>query len=221
MFLDVSDFARAIFHDFKGVSLLSTVVKRINQGKNGVTAQTSDGKVVEAKAVISTLPLNCLQDMTFNPPLSPLRREAISSGHIDKGAKVHLSMAATEPGWFAICASKDSTWLFAFSDHNGTYSTASTGTWCIGFGYNFGYNRHLTDKTYGKHIMESFREIIRNNALKFRPISLMTGWMISLPMERGVAVDRINLIGMFRSCRLLVEGSSLAVRTGQMSGGAL
>lgn len=92
MFLDVSDFARAIFHDFNGVSLPSTVVKQINRGKNGVTVHTSDGKVIEAKAVISTIPLDCLQDMTFNPPLSPLRREAISSGHIDKGAKIYTSV---------------------------------------------------------------------------------------------------------------------------------
>lgn len=104
---------------------------------------------------------NCLGDITFNPPLSPLKADAIASGHINKGAKIHFKLAATEPGWFAICsAAEKSPYVFAFSDHNGHGLSGPRGTWCIGFGYN----GHLVEKENCEEIIAAFRENIRPNA---------------------------------------------------------
>lgn len=104
---------------------------------------------------------NCLGDITFNPPLSALKADAIASGHINKGAKIHFNLAATEPGWFATCStSSESPYVFAFSDHNGHESSGRRGTWCIGFGYS----GHLSEKKNSKDIIEKFRENIRPGA---------------------------------------------------------
>ncbi|CEJ60173.1 hypothetical protein PMG11_08758 [Penicillium brasilianum] len=157
----MTTFARAILRDFKGDLVFNTVVEKVDQGRNGVSLQTKDGRRIEAKAVISTIPLNCLGDITFNPPLSALKTDAIASGHINKGAKIHFNLAATEPGWFATCtASSGSPYVFAFSDHNGHKPSGPQGTWCIGFGYN----GHLGDKKDSKEIIEKFRENLHPGA---------------------------------------------------------
>lgn len=108
-----------------------------------------------------TLNRNCLSDIIFNPPLSTLKTDAIASGHINKGAKIHFNLAATEPGWFATCgASRESPYVFAFSDHNGREPCDPRGTWCIGFGYN----GHLVDKKNSREIIEAFRANVRPGA---------------------------------------------------------
>lgn len=104
---------------------------------------------------------NCLGDITFYPPLSPLKTEAIAAGHINRGAKIHFNLAATEPGWFATCStSGESPYVFAFTDHNGHEPSGPKGTWCIGFGYN----GHLVDKKNSKDIIEAFRANVRSGA---------------------------------------------------------
>lgn len=50
-------FARAILRDFKGNLLFNTVVERVDQGRNGVSLQMKDGRRIDAKAVVSTVPL--------------------------------------------------------------------------------------------------------------------------------------------------------------------
>lgn len=104
---------------------------------------------------------NCLGDIAFNPPLSPLRQSAIAEGHINKGAKIHFKLKDTEPGWFTTAnSSGDSSYVFAFSDHNGTQTSGPSGTWCIGFGYN----GQLTDKKDYKHIIDRFHNAIHPTA---------------------------------------------------------
>ncbi|KAJ5649946.1 flavin-containing amine oxidase [Penicillium longicatenatum] len=157
----MTSFARAVLDEFKGDIVMNTVVEQVDEGRNGVTLHVSGGRKLHGKAIISTIPLNCLKNITFNPPLSPLRREAIASGHINKGAKIHFRLGATESGWFATShASGGSPFLFAFSDHNGNQPSGPEGTWCIGFGYN----GHLTDKRESSHIIKEFQENIKPQA---------------------------------------------------------
>jgi lysyl oxidase-like protein 2/3/4 len=93
--------------------------------------------------------------------LSPLRQSAIAEGHINKGAKIHFKLKDTEPGWFTTAnSSGDSSYVFAFSDHNGTQASGPSGTWCIGFGYN----GQLTDKKDYKHIIDRFHNAIQPTA---------------------------------------------------------
>ncbi|KAJ5461737.1 uncharacterized protein N7458_003289 [Penicillium daleae] len=154
-------FARVILQDFEGDLLFNTVVEKVEQGRRSVFLQLKNGRLIDAKAVVSTIPLNCLGDVEFNPPLRALKVDAIASGHINKGAKIHFKLARTEPGWFATCgASGTSPYVFAFSDHNGHEPSGPRGTWCIGFGYN----GHLEDKKNSKDIIAAFQENIRPNA---------------------------------------------------------
>ena len=90
-----------------------------------------------------------------------MRQQAIAQGHINHGAKIHYKLRETLPGWFWTVASKsDSTFVFAFSDHNGTQPSRPSGTWCIGFGYN----GKLTDKTNSRHIIEQFNKEVNPRA---------------------------------------------------------
>lgn len=112
-------------------------------------------------AHLTTVRRNCLSDIAFDPPLSPLRQQAVREGHINKGAKIHFKLANVQPGWFASCDSTSRTpYCFAFSDHNGTKDNGPDGTWCIGFGYG----GHLTDKTDFKHIISEFKRNINPDA---------------------------------------------------------
>ncbi|KAF9894561.1 hypothetical protein FE257_006446 [Aspergillus nanangensis] len=154
--------ARAILDDYRGDLLFNTAVGDVIQESSGVVVKTASGMQLRAKALISTIPLNCLGDVKFDPPLSALRASAIAQGHINKGAKIHFKLHNTTPGWFHTGDPKgDSNFAFAFSDHNGTQTTGRpTGTWCIGFGLN----GHLTDKKNSGRIVDQFQKDVMPDA---------------------------------------------------------
>ncbi|KAL4790581.1 amine oxidase [Aspergillus venezuelensis] len=154
-------FARAILGEYQGERLFSTAVAEINQIGRGVQVTTTRGQRLRAKAIVSTIPLNCLGDIKFSPPLSLLRAAAAAEGHINKGAKIHFKLRETLPGWFWTGSGNgDSSFMFAFSDHNGTQPSGPSGTWCIGFGYN----GKLGDKKDSKHIIGEFKKNINPDA---------------------------------------------------------
>ncbi|KAE8423587.1 hypothetical protein BDV36DRAFT_306102 [Aspergillus pseudocaelatus] len=155
-------------HSMAGVFELAGVYKIGNGGmtsfaranKLGVRITTSLGQHIKAKYAVSTIPLNCLEDVNFDPPVSSIRQSAMTKGHINKGAKIHFKLRAAEPGWFATADSTDSAYVFAFSDHNGTQGSEPSGTWCIGFGYN----RRFDDKQNHHYIIDRFRKDIYPSA---------------------------------------------------------
>ncbi|KAL2787107.1 hypothetical protein BJX66DRAFT_311763 [Aspergillus keveii] len=151
----MTSLALAMLRDYTGHRIFDTAVYEINHEALGVTLTTTTGRKFRTEAAICTIPLNCLGDIKFNPPLSPLRTAAIKEGHINKGAKIHFKLRETLPGWFWTSDGYgDSSFVFAFSDHNGTQPTGPEGTWCIGFGYN----GKLTDKKDARQIVGSFKK---------------------------------------------------------------
>ncbi|PYH97062.1 amine oxidase [Aspergillus ellipticus CBS 707.79] len=153
----MTSFAQGILGEFTGDACFNTAVSQINHILDGVEILTKDGRKFAAGAVISTIPLNCLADIQFNQPLSPLRQAAIAKGHFNKGAKIHFKLRETLPGWFFTANDgSDSKFAFAFSDHNGTQPSGPSGTWCIGFGYN----GHLTEKKESESIIAAFKKDI-------------------------------------------------------------
>ncbi|KAL4902018.1 hypothetical protein BDW74DRAFT_187026 [Aspergillus multicolor] len=156
----MTSFATAIYNDYTGDSVFDTAVAEITHRRGGVEVTTTAGNTCRAKAIVSTIPLNCLGDIKFTPPLSPLREAAVAEGHINNGAKIHFKLRETLPGWFWTSNdSAKSSFVFAFSDHNGTKPSGPSGTWCIGFGYN----GRLTDKTDSSHIIDEFKQNINPN----------------------------------------------------------
>jgi monoamine oxidase len=158
----MTSFARAILEDAKCDISLQTVISSISQERGDiVTIRSADGRTFSAGTVVCTVPLNCLGDVAFSPPLSAPKRQAILDGHMNKGAKIHFKLAQIEPGWFAACnAEGDSPFCFAFSDHNGTGPSNPAGTFCIGFGYN----DRLGDPTDHKTIVGDFEKCVRPGA---------------------------------------------------------
>jgi lysyl oxidase-like protein 2/3/4 len=153
----MTSLALAMLRDYTGDRLFDTVVDEISHDALGVKVTTKTGRKLRAKGTICTIPLNCLGDIKFNPSLSPLRTAAIKEGHINKGAKIHFKLRETLPGFFWTSDGYgDSSFVFAFSDHNGTQPTGPAGTWCIGFGYN----GKLADKKDARHIVGSFKKDI-------------------------------------------------------------
>ncbi|KIW13792.1 hypothetical protein PV08_08984 [Exophiala spinifera] len=160
----MTSFALKILQDTRCDILLDTVISEIIQqspcGSTIVKSQNTQ-TVLNGKAVISTVPLNCLGDISFTPPLGGPKREAISKGHINKGAKIHFKLKATEPGWFAAANGYgDSSFCFSFSDHNGHGPSGPDGTYCIGFGYN-GFVPDPRDSTT---IIDEFKRNLRPDA---------------------------------------------------------
>ncbi|KAL4892544.1 hypothetical protein BDV59DRAFT_202663 [Aspergillus ambiguus] len=150
-------FARAILHEYRGDMLFQTTVREIKQEGETVLVTCASGQVVRARAVVSTIPLNCLGDVRFQPPLCSVRQAAIARGQMNTGAKIHVKLQQTRPGWFYTAdGNGDARFVFAFSDHNGTQGSGPTGTWCIGFGYN----GQLTEKRDSREIVGRFRQEI-------------------------------------------------------------
>ncbi|CAJ0544187.1 Ff.00g034910.m01.CDS01 [Fusarium sp. VM40] len=155
----MTSLARSIISEYRGNLLLETTINAIEQDRDGVTLFAKNGRKFQASHVISTIPLNCLSDVKFTPPLSPLRQEAINAGHINQGAKIHFKLRQAEPGWFSMASGYGvSPWCFSFSDHNGT--STKNGTYCIGFGYN----GHLKDPRASSDIVSSFKTHLKPDA---------------------------------------------------------
>lgn len=77
----------AIAADIKADIQLETPVKSIVKNGAGVTVETADTQY-EADAVIVTVPLSTLDQIRFEPPLSPGKQAFIKEKQVSKGIKV-------------------------------------------------------------------------------------------------------------------------------------
>jgi monoamine oxidase len=71
---------------------LNTPVKSIETTATGAVVMTADGQRHEASAVVSTIPLNVLKDITFSPPLPQEKLTASVEGHAGRCIKMHISL---------------------------------------------------------------------------------------------------------------------------------
>ncbi|KAK0659083.1 Monoamine oxidase N [Lasiodiplodia hormozganensis] len=188
----MTGFAREVVGEFCGDKVFGAVVERVEQdAEEGVRVVVKVARerrrVFKAKQVVCTVPLNCLGDVAFSPPLSPLKQEAIRHGQINKGAKIHMRLGEVEPGWFAMASpSGDSPWCFAFSDHNGTGANGASGTYAIAFGYN----DRIPDPTRPENsarIVQSFKENLRPQSRSGAEVTayLTHPWHLD-PLAKGV-----------------------------------
>ena len=90
-----STLARRIFDDAVRLGLqysFKSPVKSIVDRDGSVTLTTTTDKVHRAKRVVNTIPLAVLPTIHFEPPLSPLRQEAIKVGQVNYLTKVHAEV---------------------------------------------------------------------------------------------------------------------------------
>ena len=82
----------ALAGDVRGDIHTETVVSEVRQAETGVQVETVEGARFEAAAAVVALPLNCLDDIGFDPPLHALKRAASRQRHPGTTTKV-LSIA--------------------------------------------------------------------------------------------------------------------------------
>lgn len=81
-------------HDDGGADIsFSSRVESITDEGDRVRISTSDGSVLQARAVVSTLPLNTLSNVQFTPPLPAGIIKAAKERHPGRGIKVFLKVA--------------------------------------------------------------------------------------------------------------------------------
>jgi hypothetical protein len=130
-----STLARRIFDDAVRLGLqysFKTPIKSIVDKRGVVSTITISGKSYRARRVVNTIPIAVLPDITFDPPLSPLRQEAIKVNQVDYLTKIHAEAegdlrslrGCTWPGDFlyvygdGFCAGGQSTRITSFAGDN-------------------------------------------------------------------------------------------------------
>lgn len=111
-------FARAILDDFRGDRLLSSPVKSIQTGDTSASVLLESGRQFHANAIISTIPLNVLHNVHFDPPLSALRQSAHKDGVVAARVDKLLTTTSTSlPTGFNIsCEGGDVPLASGFAD---------------------------------------------------------------------------------------------------------
>lgn len=169
-----TNMCRHILAEYQGDRAFGKVVKSVKQTKDSkVHIGCADGSTYRARRVICTIPLNCLSDITFDPPFSPSKQKAVQEGHINRGEKYLFSMNEVQGNWFAsTCDAKDSGFLFGIKDHDGmcqvcsnpmriwltrigTQSANRAGTYAM----MFGQNGKLQDPTNSDEVIAEFKKL--------------------------------------------------------------
>jgi hypothetical protein len=92
-----SSLALEIMSESKAHIILSSPVASVTRENDApvTSIKTRDGRIFHAPKVICTLPVNCLGDVEFNPPISPLKLAAAKEQHLTKVVKMHAYTSET------------------------------------------------------------------------------------------------------------------------------
>ncbi|VUC30714.1 unnamed protein product [Clonostachys rosea] len=82
--------------------IFQTMVDSVTDRGNSVTVTLGDGRSFSGRRLISTIPLNVLQDVAFDPPLDVFKGEASKVGQIHAGAKIHFEVSGEEDRPFSV-----------------------------------------------------------------------------------------------------------------------
>lgn len=115
----------------------STPVQRIEQSRQEVVVTTRNGSRHTGRYLVCTVPLNTLNDITFNPPLSRSKVLAASKGQVNLCVKAHAEVAGKEfRSWWGIAYnSKPGIMAGAFGDG----MTPAGNTHLVSFSLNDAY----------------------------------------------------------------------------------
>ncbi|KAF7554455.1 hypothetical protein G7Z17_g2922 [Cylindrodendrum hubeiense] len=91
--------ASCMFDEFAGTALFNEVVHSITTKANKGDVTTKSGKIFHASDIICTIPLHCLGDVEFSPPLPAAWT---TTRHANMGGKVHIHAKEKVPAWFGL-----------------------------------------------------------------------------------------------------------------------
>lgn len=115
---------------------LNSPVKSIHDEGRQVTLKTRGGRKYTASRLVSTIPLNVLSDVEFNPPLDQNRAQATKIGHVNQCVKVHAEISNKDMrSWTGITYPSNKL-TYAIGD--GTTPAGNTHVVCFG-----GYFNHI------------------------------------------------------------------------------
>lgn len=120
-----SGLARAMFDEACIAGLdyaFQTPVDTIRDLQNFVEIHTTTGNIFRATRVISTIPLNVLHTIKFDPPVSPTRAEAFRLGHVNHMSKIHAEVKGDIASWYGL--TYPAKLMFGYSD--GLYPNGNT-----------------------------------------------------------------------------------------------
>jgi monoamine oxidase len=124
-----AELARALARELGGAIHLSSPVRRLRWGDQGVTVGTDAGELAADAAVIA-LPTAPLSEISFEPPLRGPTAEALASVRYGQNAKLFVALRAPSPP-SAIMSVRRRFWSYTQLDPNGDpapFVTAYTGT---------------------------------------------------------------------------------------------
>lgn len=163
--------ALAIMEESKADIILSSPVKSVvrPKGEHITTITTRDGKKFLTPKVISTLPVNCLGDVIFNPPISPLKLAAAKEQHLTKVVKMHTYTTETLVPTFTATLSPAKI-AFGYTESDVHDPQEGGGTFSVFFGSEPNLDRSsplATFREFRKILPEEFKNEERNK--KFDP----------------------------------------------------
>ena len=97
-----SALARAMFDEAVVGGLhysFKTPITSIRDSGESVEIETAAGQTHRARKVISTIPLNVLSTIHFDPPVSASRAEAFRLGHVNAMSKIHAEVKGDIASW--------------------------------------------------------------------------------------------------------------------------
>ncbi|KAG2420477.1 monoamine oxidase N [Aspergillus terreus] len=133
-----SSFAIKFFKEALSTGRLSYVfnspVSSIHDNGKKVTLTTRDGRQYSAPRLISTVPLNVLNTIKFEPPLDPQRVAAMNIGHVNQCVKVHAEISSKDMrSWTGISYPFNK---LAYAIGDGTTPQGNTHVVCFGGNFN-------------------------------------------------------------------------------------
>lgn len=84
--------ASAIAADGDPDTYLGADVRRLITDEDGVRAQLADGRAVQGRKAIVTVPLHAQGRIDYQPPIAPARAEAIERGQVGLGTKIWFTI---------------------------------------------------------------------------------------------------------------------------------
>ena len=106
---------------------LNSSVASVQQSEAGVVVTTTDGDVVHAKRAVVTVPLNLLNSVSFEPPLSAAKQEASTLKHVGGGYKVFFEVEGDPGAVMTLSRSTDSPLIGSFTYKRGEQHSVLAG----------------------------------------------------------------------------------------------
>lgn len=177
----------------------------VKDSSDGVEVMSVNGHSFRGLKAISTVPLNVLSTIAFDPPLSQLKVKAISTGHLNQCVKVHAEVSNKElRSWSSI--DPQSKLLYAFGD--GT--TPAGNTHIVAFGANETHLDPEKDVDVTKKILTDLTDMNIE-----RLVSSFVTWISFLDFADNFC-NRYSIIGLLTLMRR-EPGSSLGKNSSRIT----